>query len=85
MQQQTRFPPHRICQAHNAERIKAIRTFQMAQARRVAAHVQEHPDAYCPASGAARTSVRGAGIECDKQRRQGCAMTRRWSQGSRRP
>jgi hypothetical protein len=37
----------------------------------VAAHVQGHPDAYCPASGAARTSVRGAGIECDKQRRQG--------------
>ena len=30
----------------------------------------------CPASGAARTSVRGAGIECDKQRRQGCAMTK---------
>jgi len=24
----------------------------------------------------ARTSVRGAGIECDKQRRQGCAMTK---------
>jgi hypothetical protein len=30
----------------------------------------------CPASGAARTSVRGAGIECDKQRRQGCAVTK---------
>src|SRR5262249_60112078 len=44
--------------------------------RRVAAHVQRHLDAYCPASGAARTSVRGAGIECDKQRRQGCAMTK---------
>jgi len=23
--------------------------------------IQEYPDAYCPASGAARTSVRGAG------------------------
>jgi hypothetical protein len=43
---------------------------------RVAAHVQGHPDAYCPASGAARTSLRGARIECDKQRRQGCAMTK---------
>ena len=30
----------------------------------------------CAASGAARTSVRGAGIEFDKQRRQGCAMTK---------
>ena len=27
-------------------------------------------------SGAARTSVKGARIECDKQRRQGCAMTK---------
>jgi hypothetical protein len=43
---------------------------------RVAAHVQGHPDAYCPASGAARTSLRVARIECDKQRRQGCAMTK---------
>jgi hypothetical protein len=41
-----------------------------------AAHVQGHPDAYCLASGAACSSVRGAGIECDKQRRQGCAMTK---------
>jgi hypothetical protein len=32
--------------------------------------------AYCPASGAARTSGRDARIECDKQRRQGCAMTK---------
>ena len=36
------------------------------------AHVQGHPDAYCPASGAARTSMRGARIECDKQRRRVC-------------
>ena len=35
-----------------------------------------HPDAYWPVSGAAGTSVRGAGIECDKQRRQECAMTK---------
>jgi hypothetical protein len=44
--------------------------------RGIAADVQRHPDAYCPASGAACTSVRDAGIECDKQRRQRCAMRR---------
>jgi hypothetical protein len=46
-------------------------TLQMAEVA-VAAHDQGHPDAYCPASGAARTSVSGAEIECDRQRRQGC-------------
>ena len=35
-----------------------------------------HPDAYWPVSGAAGTSVRGAGIECDKQRELGCAVTK---------
>ena len=53
-----------------------LRDVPDGRGRRVAAHVQGHPDAYCPASGAARSSVRGARIECDKQRRQGCAMTK---------
>jgi len=53
-----------------------LRDVPDGRGRRVAAHVQGHPDAYCAASGAARTSVRGVGIECDKQRRQGCAMTK---------
>jgi hypothetical protein len=53
-----------------------LRDVPDGRGRRVAAHVQGHPDAYCPASGASRTSVRGAGIECDKQRRHRCAMTK---------
>jgi hypothetical protein len=53
-------------------------TFQMAEVAvsRLMFNVQGHSDAYCPASGAARTSVRDARIECDKQRRQECAMTK---------
>ena len=53
-----------------------LRDVPDGRGRGVAAHVQGHPDAYCSASGAARTSVRGARIECDKQRRQGCAITK---------
>jgi Transposase DDE domain group 1 len=53
-----------------------LRDVPDGRGRRVAAHVQGHPDAYCSASGAARTRVRGAEIECDKQRRQGCAVTK---------
>ena len=53
-----------------------LRDVPDGRGRRVAAHVQGHPDAYCLASGADRTSERGAGIEYDKQRRQGCAMTK---------
>ena len=53
-----------------------LRDVPDGRGRRVAAHVQGHPDAYCLASRAARTSVRGAVIECDKQRWQGCAMTK---------
>ena len=41
----------------------SLRDVPDGRGRRVAAHVQGHPDAYCPASGAARTSVRGAGIQ----------------------
>jgi hypothetical protein len=51
-----------------------LRDVPDGRGRRVAAHVQGHPDAYCPASGAARISLRAARIECDKQRRQECAM-----------
>ena len=51
-----------------------LRDLPGGRGRSVAAHVQAHRDAYCPASGAARISVRGARIEC--QRRQECAMTR---------
>ena len=58
-----------------------VRDVPDGRGRCVAAHVQGHPDAYCPASGAARASVRGAGIECDKQRRQECAMTKAKHQG----
>jgi hypothetical protein len=39
-----------------------LRDVPDGRGHRVAAHVHGHPDAYCPASGAARTSVRGAGI-----------------------
>ena len=46
-----------------------LRDVPDGRGRRFAAHVQGHPDAYCPASGAANTSVRGSGIKCDKQRR----------------
>jgi hypothetical protein len=41
----------------------------------------KHPDAYCAAPGATRTGVRGARIECDKQRRQRSAMTKAMQQG----
>jgi hypothetical protein len=53
-----------------------LRDVPDGRGRRVAPHVQGHPDAYCPASGATRTSERGARIECDKQRRQGCAISK---------
>src|ERR1700694_4163754 len=42
----------------------------------VAADVQGYPDAHRPAAGAAGSSVRGAGIECDRQQRQRCASTK---------
>jgi len=46
-------------------------TFQMPEVAASRLTFRTSLDAYCPISGAARTSVRGAGIECDKQRQQG--------------
>src|SRR5262249_39751295 len=50
-------------------RPRPLRDLPDGRGRRVTAHVQRHPDAYCPASRAAHSSVRDARIECDKRRR----------------
>jgi hypothetical protein len=51
-------------------------TFQMAEVAVSQLMFRDILMLIAPASGAARTSLRGARIECDKQRRQGCAMTK---------
>ena len=54
---------------------RPLRDVPDGRGRRVAAHVQGHPDAYCPASGTARTSVR-CRDPMPQTRRQGCAITK---------
>jgi hypothetical protein len=55
---------------------RPLRHLPAGRRRGVAADVQGYPDAHRPVAGAARTSVRGAGIGCDRRQRQRCALTK---------
>jgi hypothetical protein len=55
---------------------RSLRYVPDGRGRGAAADAPRHPTADRPTAGAACASVRGAGIECHKQRRQGCAMTK---------
>jgi hypothetical protein len=53
--------------AYNSCRNRPPPVFPMPEKVAVSRLIQEYPDAYCPASGAARTSVRGAGYATNNE------------------